>query len=62
MKKLIITILITILCLPIFANAANKDIDIYLFYGRECPHCAQLEKFLNSYLPENPDGRYRGTQ
>ncbi len=55
MKKIIYTILITLLFIPTIAFAANKDIDIYLFYGDGCPHCAQLEKFLDKYLPKNKD-------
>lgn len=29
------------------AAAADKPINLYLFYGEGCPHCAQEEKFLD---------------
>ena len=55
MKKIIYTIIISLLFIPIFVFAGNKDVDMYLFYGRGCPHCAQLEEFLDKYLPKNTD-------
>ncbi len=49
-KFLVFTILLFI---PIFVHA--KTVDIYLFYGDGCPHCAAEEKFLESYLKSNED-------
>ena len=42
-----------LLFIPIFVHA--KTVDIYLFYGDGCPHCAAEEKFLESYLKSNED-------
>ena len=49
-KILIITLLLFI---PAFRSA--KALDIYLFYGDGCPHCADEEKLLNSYLKQDDD-------
>lgn len=35
----------------------NKKINVYLFYGKGCPHCEELIKFLNS-LPEKYNNYY----
>ena len=35
--------------IPISAHAETKY-NIYLFYGKTCPHCAEEEEFLESYL------------
>ena len=42
-----------LLFIPVFVHA--KTVDIYLFYGDGCPHCAAEEKFLESYLKSNED-------
>lgn len=34
-------------------NAEEKDVNFYLFYGRECPHCEELMEWLNVYMAEN---------
>ena len=54
MKKIIrLFVLALILFLPVIAKA--KTVDVYLFYGDGCPHCAAEEKFFDSYLKNNPD-------
>lgn len=54
MKKLIRLLIITlILFIPAFKGV--KALDIYLFYGDGCPHCADEEKLLDSYLKSSDD-------
>ena len=54
MKKIIKFLVFAILLfIPVFVHA--KTVDIYLFYGDGCPHCAAEEKFLESYLKSNED-------
>jgi glutaredoxin/cytochrome c biogenesis protein CcdA len=54
MKKLIRLLIITlILFIPPFKGV--KALDIYLFYGDGCPHCADEEKLLDSYLKSSDD-------
>ena len=38
---------------PIVIFGKAKELNIYLFYGDKCPHCAELEKFLEQYLDDN---------
>lgn len=54
MRRFLKVLLIVLLFVPliIFADE-KKDLDIYLFYGHGCPHCADEEKFLNKYLKEH---------
>ncbi len=44
-----IIVFLLLLILPISVHAADKY-NIYLFYGDGCPHCAEEEEFLDSYL------------
>ena len=48
-KALFLFIILLILC-PLSVKA--EDINIHLFYGDGCPHCAEEEEFLNEYLNE----------
>ena len=50
MKKIITFLLL--LFIPIMVFGKEKDLNIYLFYGEGCPHCAAEEKFLESYLED----------
>lgn len=34
------------------AEAKNETVDIHVFVGQTCPHCAQLEEYLNSLKEE----------
>ena len=47
MKKYLLFIIISMafIFVPNIVNA--KTIDLYLFYGAECPHCAELEAYLD---------------
>lgn len=52
MKK----ILVFIISLFIFTFSVNaKEINIHLFYGNGCPHCANEEKFLEKLIKEDSD-------
>lgn len=53
MKKLIYVILITLLFIPTILFASEKDINIYWFHGKECPHCQEEKVFLDKYLDKH---------
>ena len=56
MKKIKLLISILLLLLPItITKAESKQVDLYLFYGDGCPHCAEEEEFLNEYLKDKDD-------
>lgn len=44
MKKLILAIILFIVLIP--NTFAKEKVNIYLFYGKECPHCEQLKEKL----------------
>lgn len=50
MKKILYVLLFAILLIPNILFADEKELNIYLFYGDGCPHCAALEKYLDTYL------------
>lgn len=57
MKKVvfILTLLIGIFLVPLTVNASDSQTlknkaTIYLFYGKECPHCEELMKYLDKLL------------
>lgn len=52
-KKIsIIIILLMIFLLPFKVNAEEKEINLYLFWGDGCPHCAAEEKWFDSFLKD----------
>lgn len=53
MKKIICIIICIFAFFPSLIFASEKDLNIYLFYGDGCPHCAAEEKFLNEYLKKD---------
>ena len=55
MRKLVKVLLVLLLFIPCVLFADTKKLNAYLFYGDGCPHCAALEKFLNSYLKDYPN-------
>lgn len=57
MKKYIKIFLLTILffVFPISVNAEERIVNIHLFYGEGCPHCAAEEEFLEEYLKDKPN-------
>ena len=61
MKKVVVIFAALLLFLIPFNVNANKDVNkndeyiqhIYLFYGKECPHCEALMKYLDSLLKKS---------
>lgn len=51
--KLFKILFIITLFFPIVIFGKAKELNIYLFYGDKCPHCAELERFLEQYLDDN---------
>ncbi len=54
MKKILYFIIFIVLFFPSIVFANEKEMNIYLFYGDGCPHCAAEEKFLDNYLADKP--------
>ena len=52
MSKYIKILIFSLLFLvfPISVNAEGRVVNIHLFYGETCPHCAAEEKFFDEYL------------
>ena len=44
-----VLLFLLLMLIPISVNAQTKY-NLYLFYGETCPHCADEEEFLESYL------------
>lgn len=59
MKKILKLLIVfaVFLLLPVSAKADEKVINIHLFYGNGCPHCAAEEEFLSDYLKDRTDVR-----
>lgn len=57
MKKILkfLIVFAVFLLLPVSAKADEKVINIHLFYGNGCPHCAAEEEFLSNYLKDITD-------
>lgn len=57
MKKILkfLIVFAVFLLLPASAKADEKVINIHLFYGNGCPHCAAEEEFLSDYLKDRTD-------
>lgn len=57
MKKILkfLIVFVVFLLLPVSAKADEKVINIHLFYGNGCPHCAAEEEFLSDYLKDRTD-------
>lgn len=53
LSKILLVFLLISLILPLKTFADSNKINIYLFYGESCPHCKELEEFLEPYLKEN---------
>ena len=51
MKKFKILLFLLLLIIP-FSIKAESKVDLYLFYGDGCPHCAEEENFLDEYLQD----------
>ena len=57
MKKILkfLIVFAVFLLLPVSAKADEKVINIHLFYGNGCLHCAAEEEFLSDYLKDRTD-------
>lgn len=56
MKKylnLLLAVAFLVLVVPFNVHAEEKVINIHLFYGNGCPHCAHEEEFLDEYVKDN---------
>lgn len=53
MKKLTYILLFLIMFIPYVIFGSEKDLNIYLFYGDGCPHCAEEEEWFKTYLEKN---------
>ena len=60
MKKILkfLIVFAVFLLLPVSAKADEKVINIHLFYGNGCPHCAAEEEFLSDYLKDRTDVKF----
>ena len=45
----ILLLLLFVFIFPVYVKAENV-VNLYLFYGDGCPHCAEEEKFIDEYL------------
>ena len=54
MKKIVKILLLTVLMVifPLSVKADERVVNIHLFYGETCPHCAAEEKFFDEYLKD----------
>ena len=54
MKKIIKVLILNLLFIifPLSVNAEGRVINIHVFYGETCPHCAAEKAFLNEYLKD----------
>ena len=57
MKKFLVVLCLIIMFIPGFVKAETKEpIDIYIFHGDGCPHCAEAFEFFESI--EDDYGKY----
>lgn len=48
MKKVLIKFIVTIIMLFLFSsNVLAKEVNVYVFYGKTCPHCEEAMKYLD---------------
>ena len=56
MKRFLFFLTFVLFLLPFAVKAEEiNTINIYLFYGEECPHCAALEKYLDKEYKKDED-------
>lgn len=53
--KILFVLLFLIFIIPSNVMASSKVINIHIFYGQGCPHCAAEEKMLNELVKEDKD-------
>ncbi|MCX8147245.1 MAG: hypothetical protein N3D84_02150, partial [Candidatus Woesearchaeota archaeon] len=39
----------------VISESCSNKVDVYVFYGKGCPHCAKLESFLEDIKPTHPN-------
>ena len=47
MKKIIKIFILLLILLPLGVFAKDNEVTLYFFYGKECPHCHEEQKYLN---------------
>ncbi len=52
MKKIVLFLISLLFFIPV-VNASDKEINIHLFYRADCPHCEELQVFLNAYVKDH---------
>lgn len=52
LKTVLLVLILTLIVIPFNVKADEKVVNIYLFYGDGCPHCAKEEEFLDDYLKD----------
>ena len=57
MKKVIrlLVLALVFIVFPFSVKADERVVNIHLFYGETCPHCAAEEKFFDEYLKDKPN-------
>lgn len=57
MKKIIklLVLALAFIIFPISVKAEGRVVNIHMFYGETCPHCAAEEKFFDQYLKDQPN-------
>ena len=55
MKKIIKIIAIFLFLLPLGVFAKDRNITLYLYYGKGCPHCEEEMKYLDSIKDNYPN-------
>lgn len=55
-KKILFIAALVVMLLPLKTNAATDNtVNMYLFYGAGCPHCAALEEAMKKIEPKYPN-------
>ena len=55
-KKFLIILVVSLIFLPISVKADNNEtVNLYLFYGKGCPHCKALEEYLDEIESDYPN-------
>ena len=53
LRKILLVLILMLVVVPFNVKADEKVINIYLFYGDGCPHCAEEEEWFKTYLDKN---------
>ncbi len=55
MKKILLVAILAIFLLNLYAVSAAEKVELYMFYGAGCPHCAAMEPFIDGLSEKYPD-------